>query len=57
MNIKSSCGLIQTTKLHPSEYNGLKILEWNVHNDQPKNQKFIRMVRLIIFKVLQIQTR
>ena len=32
-------GLIQTTKLHPSEYNGLKILEWNVHNDSAKKSK------------------
>ena len=30
-------GLIQTTKLHPSEYNGLKILEWNVHNDSAES--------------------
>ena len=26
-------GLIQSTKLYPSEYNGLKILDWNVHHD------------------------
>ena len=32
-------GLIQTTKLYPSEYNGLKILEWNVHNDSAKKSK------------------